>query len=126
MEATIFASDPMLTRASATETRRSPARFLLLLESRGRSDLAGDLVEAVECESVAKIGVLLRLSDGRTVRIEAKLDHEMKAARGRQSTTLFLLVLDRVDAQKQARRMRGMITWQESIDRSGRSRRRWT
>ncbi|GAC86310.1 hypothetical protein GP2_078_00020 [Gordonia paraffinivorans NBRC 108238] len=62
----------------------------------------------------------MELVGGRTVGVEAKLDHRVTddqiEAEKRAVDDLFLLVLDRVDAVDHADQVRGVITWKEAID----------
>ncbi|GAA3969722.1 hypothetical protein GCM10022231_33750 [Gordonia caeni] len=81
--------------------------------------MAGARVESVECESAADIDVLLRLAGGRTVGIEAKLDHQLTAIQVKKEKAavddLFLLVLEAVDAEDYCDQVSGVLTWSEVI-----------
>ena len=121
MAGLIFTSEPMLTRALAAEIRHAPGGFLHLLAERGGiAALSGAYVERVQCEGAAKIDIVMTLNGGRTVGVEAKLDHQVTGdqieAEKRAVDDLFLLVLDRVDAGDHADQVRGVITWKEAIE----------
>ena len=121
MDGLIFTSEPMLTRALAAEIRHAPGEFLALLAERGEVPaLSGAPVDRVRCEGTANIDIVMELVGGRTVGVEAKLDHQVTdeqiEAEKRAVDDLFLLVLDRVDAGDHADQVRGVITWKEAID----------
>ncbi|WP_431840013.1 hypothetical protein [Gordonia hongkongensis] len=110
----------MLTRALAAEIRHAPGNFLNLLAERGGiADLSGASVERVQCEGAAKIDVVMELVGGRTIGVEAKLDHQVTndqlEAEKREVDDLFLLVLETIDAGDHADQVRGVITWKEAI-----------
>ena len=116
----IFTSEPMLTRALAAEIRQQPEEFLALLAKRSnRVELFSARVDHVECESVAKVDILVRLTGGATIGIEAKLDHELPGIQVEKLKAavddLFLLVLDPIDAEDYVNQVSGVVTWTEII-----------
>ncbi|WP_262365556.1 hypothetical protein [Gordonia sp. OPL2] len=120
----------MLTRALAAEIRQRPEGFLALLAKRSdRVELSSASVDHVECESVAKVDVLVRLAGGATIGIEAKLDHELTSIQVEKLKAavddLFLLVLEPIDAEDYLDQVSGVVTWTEAIS-SFRESRIWT
>ncbi|WP_232717587.1 hypothetical protein [Gordonia metallireducens] len=124
MDAVIFTSEPMLTRALAAEIRHAPMRFLELLGKRsGDSGLASSGLSGLRCEGEGKIDVLLTLTEGsstKTVGIEAKLDHAITQTQLDKEKSevdlLFLLVIETEDAAGFDQEVAGVLTWREVID----------
>ena len=77
----IFTTEPMINRALAAEIRHDPGRFTALVETTIDTPL-GTLgaVEAVRCEGIGGIDVLVTYVNGQnqtTVGLETKFDHEL-------------------------------------------------
>ena len=115
----IFTTEPMITRALAAEIRHDPKRLLGRLARDLPDDVAFLEVERVECESTARLDIVLHLDEGQTIGIEAKLDHELSDAQMskqlRAVDYLFLLVLDKDDAGVYEEHVQGVLTWTEVI-----------
>ncbi|ALG87074.1 hypothetical protein [Gordonia phthalatica] len=110
-ETALFTTEPMLTRALAAEIRHAPFQFLreVLLE------VGTDVVDRVECEGVANLDIVVHLASGRTIGIEAKVNHQLTEEQFEKELEavdeLVLLVLHESDAERFASRA-SVVTWE--------------
>lgn len=114
-ETALFTTEPMLTRAPASEIRHDPYRFLRLVAE----ELDDSIVERVECEGVANLDIVVHLVCGRTIGIEAKVNHQLteeQFAKERAAVDLLvLLVLEEEDAGSYADRT-SVVTWRATLE----------
>jgi len=117
----------MITRALAAEIRHAPDRFIELLRSRIGGDALGPL-EAIECEKLERLDVLLRFGAPGTctVGIEAKFDHELtdeQLTRERKAVDVLVLLLPSLEDHVVSDADRGadglapvvVVTWAEAL-----------